>query len=343
MNNSVLSFPVTSLNALRLLIFFFIVLYTPHSQAQTTISNYYNTPQVIYDNPQTSAPPVIYQNPLTTPPLINPSSTLPGAPTLTSFGLPGQPSSEQGVLPGNSTTPSGPSLLQQIYQQPAMPTAQYQPPAQAPILQYQPVPFEAIEPPFTYLPGLATIKDKRWMISDYLYNLAPNIGIKVEVIKPDKRYIPLSSDALERQLTSVFEQAQINTNPILTDCRPPLPMFYVLVMVYPCDRRLVGFISAQLFEVARPQRVDIDLNGVWQVVTWERQSMVSSNWEDFAHEVWAAIEDISNAFTNTYSYYHRIPERPCFPPPPNSRNEQLYKRYYDTKPNCCQSHPPLRR
>jgi len=307
---------------------FFLSILLVHSNnyAQTnvpSINNAYNTPA-----------PIIYQNSLTTPQINNPSSTLPGAPTSTTFGLPGLPSNAQAVLPGNSTTPTGPSLLQQLYQQPAMPNAQFQPPQQTSSLQFQPIPYETIAPPESYLPGIATIKDKKWMVSDYLYNLSPNIGIKVEIIKPEKKYIPLSADMLEKRVVGIFEESQINPYPLLINCQPPLPMFYVLVMVYPCEQRCIGFVTAQLYEIAKPERIDIDLNGVWQTITWERQALVASTCEDFAQEVGNTLDDIAYAFTNRYNYYHPVLERPCYPAPPHSRNEELYNRYYNPSQGC---------
>lgn len=312
----IVSFPI-------FLTFLFLHSFSEAQTSNPSINNYYNTPQVIYENP------------LTTPPIFNPSTTLPGAPSTPTFGLPGQPTTSQFVQPGNATTPSSPSLLQQLYPQPAMPNAQYQPLNPPPSLMYQPVPFETIAPPSSYLPGIATIKDKKWMVSDYLYNLTPNIGIKVEVIKPEKKYIPLSSDILERKITGVFENARINPNPILANCQPPLPMFYVLVMVYPCEKRCVAFITAQLYEIAKPARIDIDLNGVWQAITWERQTLVASAWEDFAQEVASALEDIALAFTNRFNFYHPILERPCYPEPPYTKQKELYQRYYEQHNECC--------
>ena len=307
----------------------FLTLLAIHSisVAQTdipTINNAYNTPQVIY------------QNPVTTPPINNPANTLPGAPTSSSFSLPGLPSSDQSSLPGQPAYTT-PSLLQELYPIPSQPTAQNQPqPLNTPSssLLLQPVPYETIAPPTTYLPGIATIKDKQWMVSDYLYNLPPNIGIKVEVIKPGGKYIPLAAERAENRIAEIFQEAQINP-PLIYECQPPLPMFYVLVMVYPCDRRCVAFVTAQLYEIAKPARIDIDLNGVWQAVTWERQTLVASSCEDFAHEVMAAIEDIVYAFTNRFNFYHPPLERPCYPSPPNTRADKLYKKYYEERTPCC--------
>jgi hypothetical protein len=309
---------------------FICVLLLSHSMgyAQTSNSSInatYNTPQVVYENS------------VAVPPITNPSGALPGAAQPSaSFGLPGQPSPTQAVLPGNASTPTGPTLLQQTYQQPALPNVPSQPGAQAPApFAYQATPFESIAPPDSYLPGLATINEKKWMVSDYLYNLSSNIGIKVDVLKPEKKYIPLSSDMLQKRVAGVFEEAKINTNALLVNCQPPLPMFYVLVMVYPCEKRCVGFVTAQLYEIAKPERVDLELNGVWQTVTWERQALVASAWDDFAEEVAKALEEIASAFTSKYTYYHPPLERPCYPVSPYARTEELYKKYYEKRNECC--------
>ncbi len=295
-----------------------------NSAISPTLNNYYNTPQVIYDNS------------LTTPPLTNPSTTLPGAPTSSSFGLPGQETTSQTVAPGNFTTPTSPSLLDQLYQQPAQPNLETQPqPTISPTLTVQQIPYESIKPPTTYLPGLATIKNKRWMVTDYLYNLTPNIGVKVELIKPESKYIPLSANLLEKKIATIFDGGQIKSFPEITDCHPPLPIFYVLVMAYPCEKRVVAFVSAQLYEVAQPSRIDFDLNGVWQVVTWERQFVVASASEDFARQVITAIEEVASSFTKTFQFYHPPLERPCFPASSSPKDVEIYQKYYETKAPYC--------
>ena len=188
-------------------------------------------------------------------------------------------------------------------QQPTTPTA----PLIVPVPAYA-----QVNPPDTWSPGLATIKDGKWSVTDFLYNLSPNIGVKVQVVKPEYRYIPLSDVLLERKVASQFQDAFLTPTAIAQPCEPPLPVYNVTVMAYPCERRCVGVVTAQLFEVARPDRIDEDLSGVWQVVTWERQELVASSCDDFAQEIEGTIRGMTEAFIAQYNHYNPIPERKCF-------------------------------
>jgi hypothetical protein len=294
-----------------------------NGHAQTVVQSYptYPSTQTYTSYPSTQAttstqtyPPITYQNSLTAPPVTNPATSLPGQPSTISTGLPGQPTSSQSTLPGNSTTPTSPSLLQSLYPQPAVPPSPNAPvQAPSPGLKFNPKPFENISGPESYLPGIATIKDKKWVVTDFLYNLTPNIGVKVEIIKPQGKYIPLSEGQLEQRIANLFQDADIDPVAIQMNCQPPLPMLYVLIMAYPCDKRIVGFISAQLYEEAKPMRIDMDLNGVWQTITWERQALVVAADKDFTQEVHETVTDMIVSFTERFKYYHPVDERECFP------------------------------
>jgi hypothetical protein len=285
-----------------------------------------------YADDTTTAPPVIFQNSSTVPPIPNPSSSLPGSPTSQPQGLPGLPSGAQNTLPGLPLTSTTPSLVQQVYPQPAVPQAKAAAStstssAGVPIKLAE-IPYETITAPESYLPGIATIKDKKWMVSDFLYNLTSNIGVKVEIVKPENKYIPLTDKMLETRVADIFRKASILPTPLASHCEPPLPMFYVLIMVYPCEKQYVGFINAQLFEIAVPERINIGLNGVWQTVTWERQAMVASAPDDFVHELNETLSEIAQAFADKFKYYHPIEERPCYPEPLNAKTQELYHRFY---------------
>ena len=71
-------------------------------------------------------------------------------------------------------------------------------------------------------------------------------------------------------------------------------------------------VTAQLYEVARPERIDEDLSGVWQVVTWERQELVASSCDDFADEIDKTITGMTEAFIAQYNHFNPIPTRECF-------------------------------
>ena len=136
--------------------------------------------------------------------------------------------------------------------------------------------------------------------------MTPHIGIEVEIIKPQGKYVPLSEGQLKQRIASLFQDADIDPVAIQMNCQPPLPMLYVLIMAYPCDKRIVGFISAQLYEEAKPMRIDMDLNGVWQTITWERQALVAAADKDFTQEVQETVTEMIISFTDRFKYYHPV-------------------------------------
>jgi hypothetical protein len=225
-----------------------------------------------------------------------------------------QPYGTQTTTGNVSTAFSTPlTTLGQQYPQPAQPTTYAQQPSQfVPIAI--PVPaYAQVNPPDTWAPGLATIHNGKWMVTDFLYNLPPNISVKVLVIKPEGKYLPISDTLLENEINSIFQEANISTTVNPLPCEPPLPAFQVTIMAYPCERRCIGVITAQLYEIARPDRIADDLSGVWQVVTWERQELVASSCDDFKQQVEDTVGAMTATFTSQYRYYNAAPERSCFP------------------------------
>lgn len=209
-------------------------------------------------------------------------------------------------------------ILNQLYPQPANPQVVAPGPMLRPgaPLQLSARPFQFINPPLAMTPGLATIRDGNWVVSDFFYNLPFTIGLKVEILRPaGNHYIPLSETLITKRLTDILANVGISTLFGSLPCEPPLPFLNVIIMAYPCDRRCIGFITVQLLEPGQPRRIDIDLNGVWQVVTWERQLLVASSCDDFSHEVGEMLDVIVSDFTNRFHYYHPADVRPCFPAP----------------------------
>ncbi len=223
---------------------------------------------------------------------------------------------------GQTSVPASGTLLQQIYPQPAA-TTPLTTTTTAGTTTYNatptPAPFnipqislESVGPPEVITPGLATINKGKWVTADFFYNLPLNIGVKVEVIRPQNKYVPISGDLIERQIKDLFQQNNITPEPQEYDCEPPSPIYHVLIMAYPCENRMVGFLTIQLLELGRPKRIDEDLNGIWQVVTWQRQELIASNYDEFTQQITGSIKSITQRFIDTYNLYHPIDQEPCF-------------------------------
>lgn len=279
----------------------------------TTINNYSNVPYSIYNTPSQSFPSFsVPGNP-------TPNYTFVNGQSYQSANLPNSPSTLQ--IPTSQTSASGSTgqsstLTQQVYPQPAQPsstTQQGQAPTQNPVfIQLPTLPLQSVSPPDLLSPGLATIKKNKWTTSDYFQDLPEAIGVKVEILKPKDRYIPLSESVLEGKVQQIFQNAGITPYSILLPCEPPLPFFHITVMAYPCERRCIGSVIAQLYEKGAPDRIKEEVNGIWQIITWQRQTLVSVACEEFNREITETIEVMANDFADTFKRFHPPEERPCF-------------------------------
>lgn len=228
--------------------------------------------------------------------------------------------------PGNDTSliPTATQLLDQVYPPPprqqsaqttTTPTTATKPETPKKPLKIHPWSDESVRPLESWLPGIATIKDNKWIVGDYFYNLSSDISVRIDVVHPRNTSIPVTEGAIDKLVRGMLEETNIRPEAQKAQCQPALPTLYILVMAYPCDRVCVGFVSMQLFEKGQPARIDIDLDGVWQVITWARQGLVVAECEDFSKEVLGQIEEILGSFLKTYRFYHAPePTRHCFPP-----------------------------
>jgi|GEM_PF-4683041 len=176
----------------------------------------------------------------------------------------------------------------------------------------QALPLEAVAPMDKYTPGLATIREGKWVVSEMLYRLPINIPVKVDIVKPQDKYTPVLDKQIEKQVKEIFRAYYIVPEPFPLPCEPELPVFQITLLSYPCDRRCVGVLTAQLYEKATPKRIDTRINGVWQLISWQRQVLVVSACEDFEQQVLNAISEIANEFGRVFKYYHNLPTKPCF-------------------------------
>lgn len=288
------------------------------------INNYYNS----YPNPYNDVPSLVPSN-LTNS--VQSFIPLNQTNTVTSLVPSSQTSSVSSIIPTTTSSNLPPltfpnqsssfnpetTTLQQLYPQPAVPgnqapynqnIGQSFTPIQLPVAPYQ-----TIAPPDSITPGLLTIRHGKWMISDFFYDITPNIGVKVEVIKPRDKYVPVNPELLEGQISDIFQDNGISPTPLTISCVPPLPLYHVLIMAYPWEDRCVAFISCELYEEGRPRRIEEDLNGVWQVITWEKQTLIACACDELTQELERVLKDITNDFADRFRYYHPQPIRKCFP------------------------------
>lgn len=236
------------------------------------------------------------------------------------FGIAPQSSSSplQGQLIGPSALPGAESVLEQVYPQPAHPPSQSisqnaGPAASSYGQKLRLAPMENVAQPKAWQPGLATIRDGMWAASDFFYQLPTQIGVKVEVVQPAHKQTSVNGLALEEMIKNRLAGVNMIPEAKTHFCHPPLPFYHALVMVYSCEKRDVAFILVQLYEKAQLPRVPEDINGIWQVVTWQREVLVASPTEQLAEEIAAALDKVTGTFIERFMYYNPPALRPCFP------------------------------
>lgn len=269
-----------------------------------------------------AAPAVAGAVPSPVAPVFNPAPVAPYTPYTPIAPLTPLPPARAAYPTGAYSSLGGPTVgtyggaapaIQQIYPQPAFPGAPIGgQPHVAPQLVIRQLPLEFVQPLERYTPGLATIKDGRWSVSDMFYNLPPNIAVKVNIVKPQNQYTPISETQIEKQIREIFTRHFIFPDALAIPCQPASPVFQVTLLVYPCDRRCVGAVTAQLYETAHPKRMDAPINGVWQVISWQRQAVVASACEEFEQEIAKTVAGMATEFGRIFQYYHQIAHRPCF-------------------------------
>lgn len=161
------------------------------------------------------------------------------------------------------------------------------------------------QPLYTY-PGLLAKIGKRWVGSDYLYNLHRNIGVKVEVIKKEGKEIPIDENALAQLVAEIFQKGEIVPESLASYDSPPLPFFHVLIFAFPSENSNIAFISGRLFEDALLARYGLDPIGTWQAISWEKQDLVVTSPLQFDEQLKKSVANIAETFVNRVETYAKI-------------------------------------
>lgn len=167
----------------------------------------------------------------------------------------------------------------------------------APILPAQ------VEEPTYPFPGLLTKMVGRWIASEYLYNLPSDIGILVEVIKPANKPITIDTQILRNEATTLFLKSHFNPESLSIGDDPPLPFFHILVFAYPDDNKTSASISGRFFEKVKLGRLDFDLPGTYQAITWEKSDLIITSSVQFHNQLEESVREIVSAFLKEVNYF----------------------------------------
>lgn len=163
------------------------------------------------------------------------------------------------------------------------------------------------EPTYTY-PGLLAKLGRRWVGSDYLYNMHQNIGIVIEVVLQEGKDISVDKDGLKGIIADAFGRIGLVPEALASENTPPLPFFHVLIFAFPSENSTVAFVSGRLFEDALLARYGLDPIGTWQAISWEKQDLVVTSPMQFDAQLKKSVSNIAQTFTERVEMYSKIKE-----------------------------------
>lgn len=162
------------------------------------------------------------------------------------------------------------------------------------------------EVPLYLSPGITSLREGRWIGSDNLYNLSDHIAVAVELVKGNDPNITLTEAMLRDKVVVLFKDAGITPEAASVDEGPHTPFFHVLVMVNPIPKGYVAFCVGRLFETTDMPRVKLAKGIFWQVITWEKETLIVTSPEDLNGLVLKTVDEIAMSFTTRLKYFNAI-------------------------------------
>lgn len=155
-------------------------------------------------------------------------------------------------------------------------------------------------------PGILVNLNGIWEGSDHLLNLSSNIGVYVKLIKPEEESLDIGEKDLQKQVESIFGDANIKPLTMAAVGKPPLPAFEIEIFVYPIERGYSAFLDGRLFESVVLERFKMDPNMAFQAITWEKQSLIVSPKDKFPEVLTKAVQEIAEAFVTRYQAFEQL-------------------------------------
>ncbi len=164
------------------------------------------------------------------------------------------------------------------------------------------------EPIYT-LPGIVGKQGELWVGSDHLFNVAPNIGVQVEVMTPDRSDIFVDEQQLKGLVSSLFNRYGIQPHAESRPGKPDLPLFNVFIIIQKLADRWVVYVSGRLFEEVELARVRLDQNITFQAITWEKEHMIIVTEKEAQREIRDTVTEIADHFGQRYAFFESIKKR----------------------------------
>lgn len=155
-------------------------------------------------------------------------------------------------------------------------------------------------------PGIVANRDGKWLWSDHLFNLDKNIDVNVEITKPADVKLPYTEEELEAVVSAILKKAGINPVAMPPAGKPNLPMFHVLILVYPIRDGYTLSVNGRLFEAVNLTRVKLDESVTMQAITWDKASIHVVSGSKLKEELVSSIAEVTNDFVSRYEFFEKL-------------------------------------
>jgi hypothetical protein len=159
--------------------------------------------------------------------------------------------------------------------------------------------------PMYFHPGALIFRDGRWDGGDHLFNLPINIGVFVEIIRPQEDNLTLTEGQIQRIVETIFSSGGIVTQTLITPQQPPLPFFQIQILLYPINKGYVTCCDGRLFESVALKRIIFDPAMAFQAITWEKQTLLVAPTEAIIPQIEKSVAEIAQAFLERFQSYEQ--------------------------------------
>jgi len=155
-------------------------------------------------------------------------------------------------------------------------------------------------------PGIVAYREGEWKGSDHLLNLSDKIEVAVEVSQSEEKAADLNPAALEARIAKIFEKGGITPEASPQSGGPDLPLFHVLVMIYPIQSGYAFVVAGRLFEAIANPRIILDEGVTMQAITWDAHSINIASSVRFKEELDKAIDELALSFVKRYKFFENL-------------------------------------
>lgn len=152
-------------------------------------------------------------------------------------------------------------------------------------------------------PGVMVSKDSVWKGYDNLLHLGNDISLSVSIITPEGMEFPVDEKTIFNNLANNLAASGINVVRAKGLEKPSLPMFSLLILVYPLADGYSAFIEGRLMEAVDLKRLALSKDAIYQAITWEQKNLIVSNARQFDDMLLQTVDQIGKSFTERYAFF----------------------------------------